>query len=60
MFCYFAPIEAYDGKYYRYYSPEYSINTRPLSEYDINAINSIIDLLRQLGEFDPLHVRPIL
>lgn len=52
---YYAPIEVYDRKYYRYSDPEYSINTRPLSEHDINALNRTIDLLRQFDEFDPLH-----
>lgn len=52
---YFAPIEVYDRKYYRYSDPDYSINTRPLSDHDINALNRTIDLLRQFDEFDPLH-----
>lgn len=52
---YEAPIEVYDRKYYRYSDPDYSINTRPLSEHDINALNRSIDLLRQFDEFDPLH-----
>ena len=52
---YFAPIEVYDRKYYRYSDPDFSINTRPLSEHDINALNRTIDLLRQFDEFDPLH-----
>lgn len=52
---YLAPIEVYDRKYYRYSDPDYSINTRPLSEHDINALNRTIDLLRQFDEFDPLH-----
>lgn len=52
---YFAPIEVYDRKFYRYSDPDYSISTRPLSEHDINALNRTIDLLRQFDEFDPLH-----
>ena len=52
---YYAPIEVYDRKYYRYSDPDYSINTRPLSEHDINALNRTIELLRQFDEFDPSH-----
>lgn len=52
---YFAPIEVYDRKYYRYSDPNYSINTRPLSEHDINVLNRTIHLLRQFDEFDPGH-----
>lgn len=52
---YEAPIEVYDRKYYRYSDPEYSINSRPLTENDIMAFNRTIDLLRQFDEFDPYH-----
>lgn len=52
---YFAPIEVYERKYYRYSDPDYSISARPLSEGDINALNRTIDLLRQFDEFDPRH-----
>lgn len=52
---YEAPIEVYDRKYYRYSDPEYSINTRPLSQHDIDVLNRTIDLLRQFDEFDRFH-----
>lgn len=52
---YEAPIEVYERKYYRYSDPDYSINTRPLSEHDIAVLNRTIDLLRQFDEFDRFH-----
>lgn len=52
---YEAPIEVYDKKYYRYADPDYSISNRPLSDHDIDVLNTAIDLLRQFDEFDRYH-----
>ena len=35
---YYAPIEVYDNKYYRYSDPDYSITNTPISEEDYNLI----------------------
>ena len=35
---YYAPIEVYDNKYYRYADPDYSITNTPISEEDYNLI----------------------
>ena len=35
---YYAPIEVYDNKYYRYSDPDYSIANTPISEEDYNLI----------------------
>ena len=35
---YYAPIEVYDNKYYRYADPDYSITNAPISEEDYNLI----------------------
>lgn len=52
---YEAPIEVYDRKYYRYSDPDYSINSRPLSQHDVEVLNRTIDLLRRFDEFDRFH-----
>ena len=35
---YYAPIEVYDNKYYRYADPDYSITNTPISDEDYNLI----------------------
>ena len=35
---YYAPIEVYDNKYYRYSDPDYSIANTPISKEDYNLI----------------------
>lgn len=49
---YNAPIEVYDGKYYRYADPDYSIFDMPLSENDYEVMKEAVDMLRQLEDFD--------
>ena len=49
---YNAPIEVYDGKYYRYADPEYSIFDMPLSENDYEVMKEAVEMLKQLEEFD--------
>lgn len=49
---YYAPIEVYDGKYYRYSDPEYSITKMPVSQNDFEVLQEAVDVLRQLQEFD--------
>lgn len=49
---YNAPIEVYDGKYYRYEDPDYSITNMPLSQNDFNLMQEAVDMLRQLEDFD--------
>ena len=48
---YFAPIEVYDRKYYRYSDPDYSITERPFSENDYEVLEEAVDMLRQLQDF---------
>lgn len=49
---YNAPIEVYDGKYYRYADPEYSIFDMPLSENDYEVMKEAMEMLKQLEDFD--------
>lgn len=49
---YYAPIEVYDNKYYRYSDPEYSIMKMPMSQNDYLLMREAVDMLRQLQDFD--------
>lgn len=49
---YNAPIEVYDGKYYRYADPDYSIFDMPLSENDYEVMKEAVEMLKQLEDFD--------
>lgn len=44
---YNAPIEVYEGKYYRYAEPGYSITKVPLSENDLHILSEAVDVLKQ-------------
>ncbi len=48
---YNAPIEVYDGKYYRYTEPDYTIVDMPLSEDDVELLNDTVGILGQFAEF---------
>lgn len=49
---YFAPIEVYEGKYYRYSDPDYSITNMPFTQQDIESMQGALDILRQFQEFN--------
>lgn len=49
---YYAPIEVYDHKYYRYSDRNYSIMNLPLSHNDIETMTEAVNLLRQFEDFD--------
>ena len=49
---YYAPIEVYDHKYYRYTDRNYSIMNLPLSHNDIETMTEAVNLLRQFENFD--------
>ena len=49
---YYAPIEVYDNKYYRYSDPDYSIANMPFSQNDYLLMQEATDILRQLQDFD--------
>jgi len=49
---YHAPIEVYDGKYYRYKDPDFSITSMPMSQNDYEVMQEAVDMLRQLEGFD--------
>jgi predicted DNA-binding transcriptional regulator YafY len=49
---YYAPIEVYDNKYYRYSDPDYSISNMPMSQNDYLLMREAVDMLRQLQDFD--------
>ena len=49
---YYAPIEVYDNKYYRYSDPDYSIFEMPMSQNDYLLMREAVDMLRQLQDFD--------
>ena len=55
---YYAPIEVYDNKYYRYSDPDYSITNTPISEDDYNLIViavKTIDDYRVNGDIEKLN-----
>ena len=54
---YYAPIEVYDNKYYRYADPDYSITNTPISDEDYNLIVRavrIIEEYKEDGDIDKL------
>lgn len=54
---YYAPIEVYDNKYYRYTDPDYSITNTPISDEDYNLIVRavrIIEEYKEDGDIDKL------
>ncbi len=51
---YNAPIVVRENKYYEYEDPDFSITHLPLNEEGLDAINSALDILRQLQMFPQL------
>ena len=51
---YNAPIVVKDNKYYEYEDPDFSITHLPLNEEGLDALNSALDILRQLQGFPQL------
>lgn len=51
---YNAPIVVRDNKYYEYDDPDYTITHLPLSDEGLDALNSALDVLRQLQGFPQL------
>ncbi len=51
---YNAPIVVRDNKYYVYEDPDYSITHLPLNDEGLDALNSALDILRQLQGFPQL------
>ncbi len=51
---YNAPIVVRDNKYYEYDDPDFSITHLPLNEEGLEALNSALDILRQLQGFPQL------
>ncbi|MCD8044557.1 MAG: WYL domain-containing protein [Tannerellaceae bacterium] len=48
---YNAPIVVYEGKYYRYEDPDYSITNTPLTEQDLRTMSEAVEVLRQFKGF---------
>lgn len=44
---YYAPIEVYDNKYYRYSDPDYSIDNTPITTEDYNLILCAVETIDQ-------------
>jgi len=44
---FYAPIEVYDNKFYRYADPEYSISDSPITTDDYKALLQAITLIQQ-------------
>jgi len=44
---FYAPIEVYDNKYYRYSDPDYSISDSPISSEDYKAVVLAINLIKK-------------
>ena len=51
---YNAPIVVRDNRYYEYEDPDYSITHLPLNQEGLDALNSALDILRQLQGFPQL------
>lgn len=51
---YNAPIVVRQNKYYEYEDPDYSITHLPLNDEGLDALNSALDILRQLQGFPQL------
>lgn len=51
---YNAPIVVRDNKYYEYAAPDFSITHLPLNDEGLDALNSALDILRQLQGFPQL------
>lgn len=51
---YNAPIVVRENKYYEYEDPDYSITHLPLNDEGLHALNSALDILRQLQGFPQL------
>ena len=51
---YNAPIVVRENKYYEYENPDFSITHLPLNEEGLDALNSALDILRQLQMFPQL------
>lgn len=51
---YNAPIVVRDNKYYEYEDPDFSITHLPLNDEGLDALNSALDILRQLQGFPQL------
>lgn len=51
---YNAPIVVRENKYYEYEDPDFSITHLPLNEDGLDALNSALDILRQLQGFPQL------
>lgn len=51
---YNAPIVVRENKYYEYEDPDFSITHLPLNEEGLDALNSAVDILRQLQVFPQL------
>jgi hypothetical protein len=55
---FYAPIEVYDNKYYRYSDPDYSITDTPISADDYKSVVRAITLIKkykadgQVGDLD--------
>ena len=44
---YYAPIEVYDNKYYRYADPDYSITNTPISTEDYNLLANAVKTIEE-------------
>lgn len=44
---YYAPIEVYDNKYYRYSDPDYSISNTPISSEDYDLVVRAIETIKE-------------
>ena len=47
---YYAPIEVYDNKYYRYADPDYSIANTPISTEDYNLLANAVKTIEEYRE----------
>lgn len=47
---YYAPIEVYDNKYYRYSDPDYSITNTPITTEDYNLIVKAVNTIKEYRE----------
>ncbi len=49
---YYAPIEVYDNKYYRYADPDYTISENPLTTEELKLVSQAVDLMEDIKADD--------
>ena len=57
---YYAPIEVYDNKYYRYSDPNYSISNLPLSLEDYELMETAVKMIQDYNNVEMQNLNDVL